>query len=281
LNSPGGVIAAFGYLWVQDEPGDSLWKISPSGQVVAKFSSVSKNPKPFYAGMGGGGLQTLGAGFGSIWTLVRGSVLRLDPSSGHVVASIAVAKTSQSLALGLGSVWIINNSGGILRIDPDTNTTKSVVSSGTSPAAFAAGLGALWVNEISESSRISKFDPATGTMVSDLQQPMRAFVTIAGNRLWVTDRAGGVLSIDPMTEAVSKARDVGHGIMGVTASARVLWVNAGDLVAIDLSTGRVVLVVRIAKPTYATAGIAVLGHRVWLAEPGLQQLVGVEVSDLS
>jgi hypothetical protein len=66
-------------------------------------------------------------------------------------------------------------------------------------------------------------------------------------------------------------------IMGVTASRGTIWLNAGDLIGVDARTGRIVNRTHVADRVDANAGIAALGDRVCLSEPGEDRLVGVFV----
>ena len=278
IPQPGGVVAAYGAVWVQSALGRSLWKISPQGHVLAKIPGVSANPALLYAGVGGGGIQTLTAGVGSVWSLVGDEVLRIDPATGNVTATIPVARLSSSIATGFGSVWVDSQRAKLDRIDPASNTVISKTPLSASSAALTIGEGYVWDLAISEAARVSKIDPVTGRILSELESPARAFLVTSLGRLWVADHDGYFGSIDVMTGVPSQSKRVAQAIMGVTASGGIVWVNGGDLVGIDASTGKVVIRVKIEPPQQASAGIAVLGHQVWLVEPGQDTVVAVTMT---
>jgi peptide/nickel transport system substrate-binding protein len=55
-----------------------------------------------------GSAGAIDVGFGSIWVANRvdGTVSRIDPSSGRIVARIKVAERVGALAVGEGGVWV-------------------------------------------------------------------------------------------------------------------------------------------------------------------------------
>jgi streptogramin lyase len=67
---------------------------------------------------------SFGIGLGSIWAGIRhpgyvGAVLRLDPSTGDVVADIPDVDIPARIAIGFGSVWVSDSgSSKVYRIDP-------------------------------------------------------------------------------------------------------------------------------------------------------------------
>src|SRR4051812_42413274 len=60
----------------------------------------------------------------SVWVANRadGSVLRIDPGTNKVLASIPAGREPYGIAVGAGSVWVANRGDGtVVRIDPGTN----------------------------------------------------------------------------------------------------------------------------------------------------------------
>src|SRR5689334_7045486 len=82
--APSNLVAGFGSLWARS--GSSLWQISEGGRVVARIRNVF-SPKPAAVGP-----QNLAVGLGSVWTVTPRSVLRIDPSTGHVGAHVDVPR---------------------------------------------------------------------------------------------------------------------------------------------------------------------------------------------
>ncbi len=67
---------------------------------------------------------SLGIGLGSIWAGIRhpgyvGAVLRLDPSTGRVIADLSDVDIPARIAIGFGSVWVSDSgSSNVFRIEP-------------------------------------------------------------------------------------------------------------------------------------------------------------------
>ena len=75
---------------------------------------------------------SLGIGLGSIWAGIRhpgyvGAVLRLDPSTGRVIADLPDVDIPARIAIGFGSVWVSDSgSSNVFRIEPDLRARPTV-----------------------------------------------------------------------------------------------------------------------------------------------------------
>ena len=122
-------------LWVTGD-GDLLTKINPHTNEVVETIKVGPRPGRVVAGEGG------------VWTLNRGdgSVTRVDPKTGKVVATIPVgaAISAGDIAAGEGSIWISAAGVPIVRIDPRTNRAVQRFT-GDGGGAIVAAFGAVWV----------------------------------------------------------------------------------------------------------------------------------------
>ena len=74
------------------------------------------------------------------------TVVRLDPSTNRVTATIRVGVNPLSVAFDSGSVWVANyGDGTISRIDPDTSQVQSI-EVGAHPTHIALDAeGSLWI----------------------------------------------------------------------------------------------------------------------------------------
>jgi hypothetical protein len=277
IPEPGGVVSAFGAIWVQSGHRKALWKVSPSGRVLQRIPGVSRVPPVYFSGVGGGGLRTVGAGFGSIWSLIGRRVLRIDPATGDVQAVVPVGGDATCLAVGAGAVWIANARGRLIRIDPVTGAVSRSRGEGATPAAIAAGARHVWWLNVSEAASISVFDSEGRRIVRDIQEPLRAFVVVARHLVWSAGRDGRIAQLRSGSGRFSRRRSVADKIMGISSGRGVVWINAGDLIGVDAKTGRVVRRHPVARAVNANAGVALLGDRVWLAEPATNGLVSVSL----
>jgi hypothetical protein len=75
--------------------------------------------------------EKIAASADAVWALTPGGaqdVARLDPVSGEIVAHIAAAPQPESMAIGAGAVWVLNQQGTTLtRIDTRTNTVAATL----------------------------------------------------------------------------------------------------------------------------------------------------------
>jgi streptogramin lyase len=73
-------------------------------------------------------------------------VFRIDPRTTRVVSTIPVPGSLDDIAVGEGSVWILDSTAGTLSsIRPDTEEVRDPFPVGSDPIALDVGLGAVWV----------------------------------------------------------------------------------------------------------------------------------------
>ena len=150
----GAIAFGAGSLWVSDyglfkSPilSDGIVRIDPSsGRVTARFAVWRPGPLVF--------------GDGALWVGRDGAVLRVDPTSDGVSASIALTGRISSIAFGGGYVWARTDST-LWELDP--NTTRVVrgfpVPAGPGQIAWAAG--SVWLADTA-SNRLLAINPTTG-----------------------------------------------------------------------------------------------------------------------
>ncbi len=279
---PGGIVSAFGSLWVQSKVGHSLWRVSPEGHVIARFEGVSRPPPA--ALFNHYGAQNVVAGMGSIWVMSGQTVSRISPATNRVTARIAIDPGNETMVAGAGAVWATGNAAELVRIDPGTNTARTLQGATASASAIAFDDGLVWIGEISEAGgRYARFDPAsetfseiegTGNDVMMLGAYHRVWV-ILGDRLAILRRSSKRLS--GFKVLVPHDRPV--YVAGMTSGLGRVWLNAGRLLAIDPATQTLdVDLPGVTSPGNSRpAGLAVLGHRVWMVDPQRQTIVGIDV----
>jgi hypothetical protein len=279
---PGAVIAAFGSLWVQDRANGSVWRLDRHGDVVAKIPRAIRPMEPL-----GWESFTLAAGFGSVWTLADGEVVRIDPRTDRWDARITVPDYSYGLAVGEGAVWVACCAGGpagagvwprLIRIDPETAIASVRSKQLTSPSSFAAGEGSIWWGNYSEAGAMQRIDPATGDDVRIEAANMR-FIVPTPRWIWLISATGTTQRVG--VGSVGPARDTGRKgsvAIGTTFADGIVWINAGDAVGFDADTGEISHRIELGRARWrSTGGIAVLGDRVWLADPARDRVVGAPI----
>jgi len=116
----GGVFAA-GHPWV-DDAHDSLVELDPkTGAPLVQLKSGSGFPEDCF--------NEVRFGDGSIWWSIEdaGLVVRIDPATGHVLATISgVGQDPSAAAFAAHGVWVAAVDGSVHEIDPGKNSVSTV-----------------------------------------------------------------------------------------------------------------------------------------------------------
>jgi YVTN family beta-propeller protein len=131
------------------------------------------------------------AAFGGLWVTVSsdGTLVRLDPKDGSVVATIPVGRVPRFLAVGSGGAWVMNQlDATVSHVDPKTNqvvATITVGSGGIEGGDIAVGGGSVWVR-VSD-ALIARIDPTTDTVTEALRAAGgQRQVTADHDAVWVS-----------------------------------------------------------------------------------------------
>lgn len=185
----------------------------------------------------------------------RESLLRVDPRTAKVVATIPIGLDGWYVAASGDDVWVSDyDDDSMVRVDARTNRAVATLTGlphGPTQMAFAAG--GLWV-ACSRADAMARIDLATN-QVSDVvavgHTPLP--VTFAFGSVWVRNESseldGTVSRIDPSTRHVVATIPVGmemgrDGLDGLAPTAHGIWVAGLDMEQIDPARNRVVRHVR-------------------------------------
>jgi hypothetical protein len=175
-----------------------------------------------------------------VWVAVYGGdagdrVVRIDPDTNQVAASVPVQGDPYELAAGEGSVWVTGNSaesGDVLhRIDPRTNRVVATMAfPRDSTAAIAAGEGAAWVVRSASLARVDLETNEVALTIPLEAGPVRHnFDELAVSRgaVWVLaleglDHPGDVIRVDPESNRVAARVQAEALNMGVGPGG--LWI---------------------------------------------------------
>jgi YVTN family beta-propeller protein len=231
------------------------------------------------------GYDATGAGY--VWqtTYDQDVVLKIDPSTDTVVASIPLDRGSapEGVAVTEGSVWVADEHGGaVTRIDPATNKVVATIPVGpigsAGPQILTAGPGGVWV-DIQNNQSVVRVDAATNSV--GLRVPMEGWVASDGTEVWIGLDGGPngpsrVVRIDPVSGKVITTVDLATsaGIGGLAVGLGSVWVSSDGLTRIDAATGRIL-------GHLDTAGdggnVVVAGGAVWVAPNGQSHVLRVSV----
>jgi peptide/nickel transport system substrate-binding protein len=152
-NDPAGIAYAGGAVWVANTGDDTITRID----------AATDKPKtlPIAA-------TELVFGKGTLWASVRATnqVVRIDPSTGEIAASIAVGNGPSGIAFGRGSVWVVNSLDGTLsKINPETNSVATTIPAlGHGPTGVAVDATGVWVSDRFDGT-VARIDPRTNQVV--------------------------------------------------------------------------------------------------------------------
>jgi DNA-binding beta-propeller fold protein YncE len=187
---------------------------------------------------------------GSLWVLgvstdvaqAPDRLSRLDPKTGRVMATRAIGNAA-GLVYGASSLWASSNDR-IIRLDLKSGRTIARLPVQGEPFAF--GDGDIWALEndtVNNQAHVLRIDPATGSVVANIELPnLATFVTAAPNgTIWVAENSGishpHLWTIDPATNALAGQVDLGN----VTSSIQDLVIAADGTVWVSLFDANLVL----------------------------------------
>jgi ABC-type branched-subunit amino acid transport system substrate-binding protein/tRNA A-37 threonylcarbamoyl transferase component Bud32 len=212
--------------------------------------------------------------------------LALDPESGEVVASVPLGTYPSAVAVGEGSVWIVDaDDRTVSQIDSETRTAVRTFSTSSTPTDVAVGAGGVWIgNALSAGSflptSVTRLDPETGLVVATIELPpppgghvsayagfSRQHIAVSEDAVWVVNPDLSVSRIDPHSNRIVAAIDDVRA-ENIASGEGDVWITEGDGVTeIDPSLNAVARRVSIGEDT-VLAGIAIGGGAVWVAAPG-------------
>jgi YVTN family beta-propeller protein len=170
----------------------------------------------------------------AVWVLTPAdnSLVRIDPATNQVVATIPVGRAPSGLAVGAGAVWVARHSdGAVARIDPATNRVVATISVGRAPGAMTVAGGVVWV-ALPDNGGLGRIDPASNR--STLVRVPRCCdgeLAAGEGALWVANQVDGTLvRVDPATGQVAARillpRTTEHRPHQVAVGEGAVWVTS-------------------------------------------------------
>ncbi len=207
-----------------------------------------------------GGADWVGIGFDSVWVKTSSSVIRIDPVTNSVVATIPEA-TCRGFSMGFGRVWTVDCSGKVLGIDPFTNRVVDSIPvrlSGGGEGSISAGEGGVWVitsGDDSSSDNLSLIDPGTHQVVSSTRIPSGSNgVQVTPGAVWVTNsNSATVTRVSSTTHQVVATVSVHPSPRFITADSHAVWVENqtdGTVSRINPATNAVTATIQLGSPAY-------------------------------
>jgi YVTN family beta-propeller protein len=223
-----------GYLWVI--ANDSIVRIDPqTNQVVGKPIPVTIPEEA--------NLEAIVVSQYAVWVSMVGwgdidrrngidSVLRIDPQTGEILATIQVRRGPMSLAYTPGIVWVVNfglSARTVSRIDSKTNQLMDEpVTTGYAPYGMTVGDGSVWVVNHDDGT-LTRIDPETNQIVANIPLPAEPHrVSFGEGAVWIGNWHDHSISrIDPQTnQVVGEPILIGYHAGNIAAGYGNVWVTS-------------------------------------------------------
>lgn len=169
-------------------------------------------------------------GAGAVWVPAEGGIVRIDPESGAIVATIPIAAEAVTdLAAADDAVWVTDKNGGrVFRVDAATNTVVAEIETGAGAHDLAIDEHGVWVTNY-RANTVSRIDPATNEVVATIEGVGSGVGISAGDgAIWVSTKGRGISRIDPASNEAVGVAELSGWSYGVAYGDDELWVSSVD-----------------------------------------------------
>jgi DNA-binding beta-propeller fold protein YncE len=249
--------------------------------------------------------RIIGADATTVWMVVEPRrLVGADLARRRVRISVRLRHDTYAGALGYGAVWLPSFALDTLtKVEARTGKHRWDTRVPHSPMAVTAARGSVWVASIGRWHKgrggvmvpdgpgiVSRLDPASGEVRARIHVGKGPQAAATGDgALWILNGRGIGASdtldrIDMQTNRVVGSIGVPHGSSAVACGRRYCWVvsepkSAGGVVTrIDPRTNSAIT--RRIPRSWIPAGVVAVRGRVWVADPGVAQLIRIDARTL-
>jgi DNA-binding SARP family transcriptional activator/streptogramin lyase len=177
------------------------------------------------------------AGAGAIWIASGAELLKIDPTTGSIIARKHDGSLEgvNDVAVGGGSVWIADVSEVVFRASQADLHQTGRVHLGVIPGAVTFAFGSPWLAlpaTFGQRITLAQLDPQTVQVLDStpigpsLGYPPGMELTSGAGDIWVTSfDAGTLVRVDPRSGVVKATIHLGHHPFGVAFGANRIWVT--------------------------------------------------------
>jgi hypothetical protein len=262
-----------GFLWVPDIDHGALWKLDPHTDRPVAHIAIGDRSALLARHCGPPTVHAYPIGSfsiracdlppavavvpGAVWVIRTDnlSVVRLDPATDHIAATVPIGIAGWDLLATPTDVWVTGYfDNEIVHIDARTGKVVAVLTDVPhGPTGLALGFGSLWVAS-SRTASLLKIDPAANRIVDViglqsgplylLSRPLP--VTIAFGSVWTRlEYYNQLVRIDPSTDAIVARVPVStfygkDGLDHIGAGQGRLWVSGLSIQDVDPARNLVV-----------------------------------------
>ena len=229
-NPCGGIVSAFGSLWVPTCGDGALQRLDPKTlKITATIPSGATGVR-----------GSIAAGTDSIWLLTdnKETLSRIDPDQNLVVGELRIPAGCGSMIFAETALWLAcPEQNKVLKINPATNIVDKRIEVAGRPIGLVSGEGSIWAL-CAKDGKIDRIDPKTDKVTKSIELSVpnaEGAIAFGDGFIWVTMTGFPVTRIDPAAESVAQ-QFWGEGGGGILSSSGVIWLSnltAGTVVKID------------------------------------------------
>jgi hypothetical protein len=222
----------------------------------------------------------VGQGIDAMWSCAANDLVKIDPMTDTVVATVAAGKilSQGRLVRAAGLIWILSENGDRLvgLAEADGSLTEPIA---LPVACHDLGAAADIVYVACErADRVLRVDPATRAVTAEVTVTKPVWASASANGVWVSADED-LLRLDPTTLSTTiTVKGLGTGERGsIWADEEGVWVRriAPFLARVDAGSGAVTRVV--SAPFDSGGDVIVDGDHVWATDFDARILVRLEI----
>ncbi len=234
---------------------------TPPGLTTPAGPATSAGPASSAGGLrvrqvidtGGGEVLGLAIHGDAVWAVAydAGAVVKIDPASGRVVATVTPGPGVASVLSAGDSVWVAAYGGPgssrLYRIDPGSARVVASIDTGEVCCDLSAGGASIWA--VDPNGAVLRVDPARNVVAQrfpvGLERNVHVNAVYAGDSVWVSSDPSPLTRIR-ISNGSSAQIATGGGVPFVARDGLVWGAAATQLWAVDQMTGAVVRTVALA-----------------------------------
>ncbi len=213
-----GLAAGFGSIWVPSCGDHALIRLDPA--TAKPTATIPVTPANSEGGI------TIGDG--AVWIVAKPStLLRIDPETNKISASIDLPSGSENPFFSNGFVWVSSfEHSSLLKVDPKSNKVAATIPTGSKPRFLTAGAGSIWTLNQGDGT-ITRVDEKSGKVLANIScglQGEGGEITFGAGYIWATLFNFPLTQVDPKTNTVIK-QWAGKGGDGVQFGLGAIWLS--------------------------------------------------------
>lgn len=295
---PLAVAAGHGAIWVYSDMDGAIARIDPTTNTVVATIPVATPlaaPPSDLLGLRQAN-PDLAIDASSVWAIKpeEQAIVRIDPQTNAVVATIALEAKATSIAVDGTSLWVsLYGASSIARIDTATGEIVATIRNIPTPFGIAVQQDAVWVtNHLSNT--VTRIDPETNEIVATIPvswrgAPLTGFqcslcaseVLANEHGVWVALLTGNAVArIDPATDRLTAVIPVGIQPRSLASDARGLWVghmSSAGVLLIAPAANQVVGAVPATESPTQFGWIALAENTIWAARLPANDAVRIDL----